>query len=168
MVRVADRRPPVRARALLGVLMMLGTLGLVACGEDDEAPQLRACEEFATEAEWDSCFTHEEASMHCLLETLRKYHAQGRFELSELPEWAITAERNGDPVIFDIRARETPVFLGDALGQLKQWAEQRGLVDEGEIDRCEVSVTEAEMREAEGGGRETTEWGEDGDEASQR
>lgn len=168
MVRVADSRPSVRARVLLGVLLTFGTFGLVACGEDDDSPPLQACEEFATEAKWDSCFGSTYKDIYCVLVPLREYHAQGRFEVSELPGWAITAERNGAPIIFDIRARDAPLFSGDALGQLKLWAEERGLVDEAEIDRCAASVTEAEMREAEGGGRETTEWGDYEDQATER
>lgn len=157
-----------RLRTVLPSLaVLLGTLGLVACGEDESA-QLRSCDEF-TDQQWDACFSINYQEMYCTLVPLREYHAEGRFELEELPEWAITAERNGAPIIFDIRAEDAPVFSGDAIGQLLEWAEERGLpLDYDEVDRCADSVSEGEIRESEGGGPETTEWENYDDQASGR
>lgn len=138
--------------------LLLGVVGVAGCTEE-ESPQLRNCEAGAP-AEWESCYGISAKELHCVLETLREYHAQGRYELGELPDWAITEMRNGAPIIYDLRATESPFAVpGDATGLLKQWAEQRNLeIDDGEIARCEQSVTEAEIRQVEGGGAKTSEW----------
>lgn len=144
------------------ITLLLGVcaLGLTACN-DDEPSQLVNCEEGAPE-EWDSCYDFSDKAMHCLLVELRDAYAAGRFELDQLPGWAITEERNGAPIIYDVRATDHPFRVsGEARGRLMTWAERtKGVppIDDASITSCAESLTEAEMREAEGGGEGTTEW----------
>lgn len=144
-------------RSLL-TLLVLVTPVLAACDEKADSSQLRACEEGEAE-KWDSCYDYTHKGLHCTLEKLRAYYAEGRFELEELPAWTLKAERNGAPIIYDVRAKEMPISLGDAWGRLEAWASQRHLpIDSDAMTSCAQRTTEAEMREAEGGGRSTTTW----------
>ncbi|MDN5896048.1 MAG: hypothetical protein L0H93_18730 [Nocardioides sp.] len=86
----------------------------------------------------------------------------GRYGLDQLPGWTITREQNGSPIIYDVRAIDHPFKVsGQARGRLIAWAERTtGVppIDGAAVTRCAESLTEAEMRETEGGGRGTTEW----------
>lgn len=147
-------------RSLGLLLLLLPGLGcLVAC-DDEEAPSgLVNCEAGAPE-EWDSCYEYFDKALACTLEVLWKYHAQGRFEVEDLPGWALPDERDGHPVIDDVRAHDAPLGEGDAKGRLEEWAKRQGLpINHDEMTRCGESMTEAETRELVGGGSGTTEWG---------
>lgn len=147
----------------LTLLMVLGSFGLAACGEEKEEPSgLVNCEAGAPE-EWDSCYEFFEKFVECTAEETREYYAQGRFTLAELPKWALTRERGGAPIIYDVRATDAPLGPGDAAGRLFEWAERQGLrINDNAMTRCAESMTEAQMREAVGGGSGTTEWGAGG------
>lgn len=153
-----------RLRRVVGAVAPLVVLaaGLVGCGED--APEAVACEEGAAER-WESCFWPSNKIVYCVLGPVRDYYEQGRLELGDLPEWAITDERNGVPIIYDIRAEDAPLAPSTAAGELQAAVEDQGLppINLAQQAVCEDRVTEGDMRETEGGGAESTMWGESGE-----
>lgn len=135
--------------------------GLVACSGDEEESSPVSCDELPVYTSGgDECFGTSEREMWCLTEEVRGYLARGRIELADLPEWAVTRERNGSPIIYDIRAKEIPfVSTGNAIGELRAWAERQRLpIELSQIRTCAVSTEPSEVREAEGGGPDTTTW----------
>lgn len=139
----------------LSVLAMVA--GLSACDDEPPVPDYKC--DSGSPQRWNSCFDPSQKAMSCLLQQLREREAAGQFDVSTLPDWAITRERNGAPIIYDVRARDLPFFTPDAMGWLEAWAARKEVkIDKTRLSRCEASITEGQVRRAEGGGRETTTW----------
>ncbi len=164
-----------RGAGLRRLVVMVSALVLLAtaagCSNDGsesptgESTQVAACEDDASGSAGQECYDRSAKRLYCVVELVRYYHDKEYLPSGGLPKWALTEARDGAPIVYDVRASDPPVEVDAATDALIGWLERQAPerpINRTQLAGCTDRVSDAEIRESEGGGPGSSSWGSTG------